>query len=283
MFKKLLFAILSTIFSLSLSAQSAFPTADEIESFYGTETLVVLENTMFSTYNSFIKSAMEEHWTLTLYKFVSVTDFNKERENPAYSFIVLTETKYDKDKSGSVFNFINLLLGKDVGRIEDLPEMCAIPLSYAGVEDVDYGYKVGIVLRFMQAHVKHLSDDPSITGKKYLKYYNKFIPELTDKTILLSKSDLEPDLQSESRVKELYEHSIKVVDDDSIKEAIVGKSEKTLVLHMVGPLKERVGGMCFKMLIGVDDGRMYYYGEHVITPKRPRGLQENDLKRIGRF
>ena len=69
------------------------------------------------------------------------------REDPAYSFIVLTETKFDKDKSGAVYNFMNLLLGKDVGRIEDLPEMCALPLSFAGVEDIEYGYKVGITLQ----------------------------------------------------------------------------------------------------------------------------------------
>ena len=47
----------------------------------------------------------------------------------------------------------------------------------------------------MQTHVKHLSEDPSVKGKKYLKYYNKFIPELADKTILLSREDLEPELQ----------------------------------------------------------------------------------------
>ena len=89
--------------------------------------------------------------------------------------------------------------------------------------------------------------------------------------------------RSEARVKELYDHDIKVVDDDAIKEAIVNRSANTLVLHMVGPENPRAGGMCFKMLIGADDGMMYFYGEHKITPNKPRGLQVNDLKRIGRF
>ena len=283
MLKKIVLVLFFAVTIMPSKAQSPFPTAEEIESFYGTETLVVLENTMFSTYNAFIKEAMEEFWEITPFRFISVKDFNTMREDPAYSFIVLTETKFDKDKSGAVYNFMNLLLGKDVGRIEDLPEMCAIPLSFAGVEDIEYGFKVGITLRFMQAHVKHLSEDPSIKGKKYLKYYNQFIPELADKTVLLAKEDLEPELQSEARVKELYDHDIKVVDDDAIKEAIVNRSANTLVLHMVGPENPRAGGMCFKMLIGVDDGMMYFYGEHKITPRKPRGLQVNDLKRIGRF
>ena len=122
-----------------------------------------------------------------------------------------------------------------------------------------------------------------MTGKKYLKYYNKFVPGLTDKTILLSKNDLVEELRSESIIKDLYDNDIKMVDDEEIKNAIINKQEKTLVLHMVGPAGARAGGLCFKMLIGTDDGMIYFYGEHKITPKKRKGLLVNDLKRIGRF
>jgi hypothetical protein len=283
MFKKIITLLAISFFIGTTYSQSPFPTEDEIKSFYGTETLVVLENTMFSTYNAFIKSAMKEHWEITPFKFISVEEFNTMREDPAFSFIVLTETKFDKDKSGSVYNFINLLLGKDVGRIEDLPEMCAIPLSFAGESDIEYGYKVGIVLRFMQTHVRHLSEDPSITGKRYLKYYNSFIPELADKTILLGEEDLVEELRSESVIKSLYDNDIRLVSEDEIRDAIISKAENNLVLHMVGPDSDRSGGMCFKMLIGTDDGMIYFYGEHKITPKNRKGLLVNDLKRIGRY
>jgi hypothetical protein len=283
MYNKLIAFCAASLISLSIFSQSPFPTPDEIESFYGTETLVVLENTMFSTYNAFIKSAMEEHWEITPYKFVSGEEFNTKREDPSYSFLVMTETKFDKDKSGSVYNFLNLVLGKDVGRIEDLPEMCAIPLSFAGEEDVEYGYKVGIVLRFMQAHVRHLSEDPSLKGKKYLKYYNKFVPSLADKTILLSEDDLVEELRSESALKDLYDNDIKMVGEEEVRDAIINKEENTLVLHMVGPEGSRSGGLCFKMLIGADDGMIYFYGEHKISPKKKKGLLVNDMKRIGRF
>ena len=267
----------------TLSAQSPFPEPSEVESFYSTKTLVVLENQMFSTYNAFIKKAMAEYWDITPFEFISVQDFNEKREDPAYSFIVLTETKFDKDKSGSVYNFINLLLGKDVGRIEDLPEMCAIPLSFAGEADVEYSFKLGIVLRFMQTHVKHISEDPSIKGKKYLKYYNQFVPELKEKVILLSENDLVEELRSDAAIQKLYDHDISLVDDETIQKAITEKSENRVVLHMVGPEGARSGGLCFKMLIGADDGRMYFYGEHTITPKKRKGLLGNDMKRIGRF
>ena len=65
---------------------------------------------------------MKNYWNITPYEFIEVKEFNVRRLNPAYSFIVLTETKFDKDKSGSTFNFINLLQGKKVNKISENPE-----------------------------------------------------------------------------------------------------------------------------------------------------------------
>jgi hypothetical protein len=264
-------------------AQSPFPEPGEVELFYKTKTCVVLEDKMFSEYNIYIKKAVNDFWNITEYEFISVEDFNVRREDGAYSFIVLTQTKFDKDKSRAVFNFINLLMGKDVGRIEDLPEFCAIPLSFAGAEDAEYAHKLGIVLRFMQAHVDHIKEDPSLKGKKYLKYYNKFAPEAKEKTILISENDLVPDLRTPQAIEKYYPHNLKIVSDEEIQQAINDNAANVLILHKVGPEGTREGGICFKMLIGTDDARMYFYGEHKITPKNRNGLLVNDLKRIGRF
>ena len=71
-----------------------------------------------------------------------------------------------------------------------MPEICAVPLSFAGEDDLEYSYKLGAILSFMQKHAQMISEDPSLTGRKYLKYYNKYIPEVTDKTILVKQEDL---------------------------------------------------------------------------------------------
>ena len=109
---------------------------------------------------------------------LDVEEFNKRRLDPAYSFIVLTQTNFEKDKSNSLFNFINLLQGKNVTKLGEMPEICAIPLSFAGEDDIEYSYKLGGILLFMQKHAQMISDDPSLTGRKYLKYYNKNIPQI---------------------------------------------------------------------------------------------------------
>jgi hypothetical protein len=281
--KKVLFMLLVLSLSVCLKGQAPFPSADEIKQFMASKTCVVLENDPFSAYNSYIKEAVKISWNITPYEFIEVKEFNIRRLNPAYSFIVLTETNFDKDKSGSVFNFINLLQGKKVNKLSEAPEICAVPLSFAGEDDFEYGYKLGAILAFMQKHAKMISEDPSLTGRKYLKYYNKFVPEVNKKTILVRKEDLSPEISTIESIKAIYPYDIKIVTEDDIVDAITKKAPNTLVLHKVGPVGEWKSGYCFKMLIGADDANMYYYNQHMVDEKNPNGLLESDLRRLSRF
>jgi hypothetical protein len=281
---KKIFFILVVLFSTIVSkGQAPFPSSDEIKQFMASKTCVVLENNPLSAYNSYIREAVKSYWNITPYEFIEVKEFNIRRLNPAYSFIVLTETNFDKDKSGSVFNFINLLQGKKVNKLGEAPEICAIPLSFAGEDDIEYSYKLGAILSFMQKHANMISEDPSLTGRKYLKYYNKFVPEVNKKTILVKKEDLATGISTIESIKAIYPYDIKIVTEEDIIDAIGKKAPNTLFLHKVGPVGEWKSGYCFKMLIGTDDANMYYYNQHMINEKNPNGLLESDLKRLARF
>ncbi len=258
-----------------------FPSKDEIKQFMASKTCVVIETDPF--YNAFIKEAVKNYWNITPYEFIDVKEFNVRRLDPAYSFIVLTETNFNRDKSGSVFNFINLLQGKKVDKLSEVPEICAVPLSFLGVDDLEYGYKLGVILSFMQKHAKMISEDPSLTGRRYLRYYNKNIPEVIKKTILVKKEDLSPQISTIESIKAIYKHDIKIASEDEIRDAIAKKAANTLILHKVGPVGEWKTGYCFVMLIGTDDADMYYYNYHLIDAKNPNGLLESDLKRLARF
>jgi hypothetical protein len=281
--RKLCFLISVFTLSVLLKGQAPFPSKDEINQFMASKTCVVLESDPFSFYNKFIKEAVQAYWKITPYEFIDVKEFNIRRLKPAYSFIVLTETNFDKDKSNALFNFINLLQGKKVDKLGEAPEICAIPLSYAGEDDIGYAYKLGIILSFMQKHAQMISEDPSLTGRKYLKYYNKFVPDVIKKTILVKQEDLSPDISTIERIKAIYPHDIKIVTEEEIVDAIAKKTPNTVILHKVGPVGEKKAGYCFKMLIGVDDANMYYYNQHLIDTKNPNGLLEADLKRLARF
>ncbi len=275
-------AIALMFFSILVTGQAPFPSKDEIKQFTASKTCVVMEDDQFSAYNSFIKKAVQSFWKITPYEFIDVNEFNVRRQNPEYSFIVLTQTNFEKDKSNSVFNFINLLQGKDVNKLGELPEICAVPLSFAGEDDLEYSYKLGAILSFMQKHARMISDDPSLTGRKYLKYYNKYIPEIQNKTILVKQEDLVPEISTIDRIRAIYTNKIEIVTEDEIVKAIENQTPNTLILHKVGPVGDKNSGYCFKMLIGTDDSKMYYYNQHMIDKANPNGLLPADLKRLAK-
>jgi hypothetical protein len=276
------FTIVMLLFTVLLKGQAPFPSKDEIKQFTASKTCIVLEDDPFSSYNTYIKAAVKEFWTITPYEFIEVKDFNVRRLKPEYSFIVLTQTNFEKDKSNSLFNFINLLQGKNVNKLGEMPEICAVPLSFAGEDDIEYSYKLGAILSFMQKHAKMISDDPSLTGRKYLKYYNKYIPEVHNKSILVKQEDLVPEIATIEAINAIYPGKIEIVSEDDIVKAIVNKTPNTLILHKVGPVGDRNSGYCFKMLIGADDANMYYYNQHMIDKSNPNGLLPADLKRLAK-
>jgi hypothetical protein len=280
--RKLLVAILLLGISSLLLGQAPFPSADEIKQFIASKTCVVLEEGS-TVYNTYIRQAMKEYWKITPFEFINMSDFGSRRSEPAYSFIMLTETKFENDKSNSVYNYINLLQGKDIEELGKMPEICAVPLSFAGEDDMEYGYKLGAILAFMQKHAQMISEDPSLTGRRYLKYYNRNNPEVIKKKILLKQEDLSPAISTIEKIKALYSYHIEIVPEEIIVKAIREKAPGTLILHKVGPVGENSAGYCFKMLIGTDDSNMYYYNQHKIDEANPNGLLPADLKRLAKF
>jgi hypothetical protein len=274
----LMFALLLP--AVLLSGQAPFPDQDEIKQFKASKTCIVLEDDPFSSYNIYIKDAAKAYWTITPYEFISVKDFNVRRLNPAFSFLVITQTNFDKDPSHGLYNFLNLLQGKDVNKLAEMPEICSFPLSFAGVNDLVYSYKLGAIVSFMQKHAQKILEDPSLSLRKYLKYYNKNIPDIKNKTILVEQDDLTPQISTIKRIKAIYSHNIKIVTDDEITKAIENKTPDTVILHKVGPMGDRDSGFCFIMLIGTDDSELYYYNLHMVDKANPNGLLSDDLKRL---
>ena len=270
------------LFPLLLTGQAPFPSKDEIKQFQQSKTCVVLETDQFSTFNSYIKKSMEAYWKITPYEFIDAGAFELHRKEPGFSFITLSQTTFEKDKSNSSFNFINLLQGKNVEKLGQMPEICAVPLSSVGDDDLDYGYKLGAILLFIQKHAQMISDDPTLTGRRYLRYYNKNIPQVGSKTILVKQEDLSSEISSPDKIKALCSLKIEIVTEDEIVKAIEKKTPGTLILHKVGPGPDKSSGYCFKMLIGADDSDMYYYNQHIIDKENPDGLLPADLRRLVR-
>lgn len=270
------------VLPLFVTAQAPFPSADEIKQFVNSKTCVVLETNQMSAYNAYIRKAINDYWKVTPFEFINGDDFESRRRDSAYSFILLTETKYEKDKSGTAYYFLNLLQGKNVDEIGKMPEVCAVPLAVAGVDDMEYGYKLGAILSFIQNHALRISENPSITGRRYLRFYNRNNQEVKNRVILTRKEDLVPEVDTEEKIKAIYTGKVEIVKEEEIVRAVQEKESGKLLLHKVGPSEKSTTGICFKMLIGTDDSEMYYYNEHTISKSYPDGFLPADFKRIAK-
>ncbi|MFW5752353.1 MAG: hypothetical protein ACOCW8_03340 [bacterium] len=280
--KRLFLLLIAGVFMTGINAQDYIPTKEDLEKFYKTKTYVVLENNPLLQYNFMIKDVIEREWTLTDYEFIPYREFEDLRTNPDYSFLILTEVTFQKDKTDARYNFLHLLLGGDYFRINEMPAICSVPLSYYGVEEDSYIYKLGVLVRFMQDHVKMIYENPGMISDNVFKHYNDNMGDIKNKSLYLIESELSTDVNSARRIKSVYPYQFKIVTADDIMKAIEEKNDDVVFLHKVGPEGTKLKARCYKMLIGASDARFYYFDYHMINSKRPDGFLEKDFKKMSR-
>ena len=125
--------------------------------------------------------------------------------------------------------------------------------------------------------------NPTLSALRYLKYYNKNVSEIKDKTILVRQSDLAPEIDTPEKIASYYPYKVRIVDEEEIIQAIEEKQKDVLIVHKVGPDCVKQTGTCMKTLIGTDDAIMYYYDDHLVDRRNASGLLISDLKRLARF
>lgn len=280
--KKSAFFISFILLSSFLFSQSKLPVQSEIDAFFKSKTLVILESGMFSIYNVEIKKAMEKYWNLTPYDFITSEEFKDKMSDSTYSFLLLTQSYYEKDKRNIHYNFLNLLLGAKHTSLSELPEMASLPLSYFEGDEENYGFKLGVIVRFFQKRANELKEKGSISSMKYLTYYNDFASQIKTKKLLIYEGNLQPGLRSLKAIKKYYKYDVEIVSAGALSEIVSQGTEDIYFLHFVGPEGSQRSGRSFKMIFGLSDANMVYFNKHNISEKKPAGFLPSDFKRINR-
>lgn len=85
--KKLFFsALIYILIGPSSYSQDYIPSRDDIQAFFNTKTLVVLQDNPLLEYNQVIQDVMKQEWTITEFEFISYKEFEEKRFDPQYSF-----------------------------------------------------------------------------------------------------------------------------------------------------------------------------------------------------
>ena len=280
--KKLVLALVIMSNVIIVSAQSYVPTREDIQAFFNTKTLVVLQDNPLLEYNYIIKEVMNQEWDVTEFDFISFSEFEKLRMDPQYSFLYMSKVTFENDKTDAQYRFIHLSLGGDYFRMNQMPDMASVPLAYANVDEDNYTYKLAILIRFVQNHVKLIKDNPQIVSQNVFNYYNDNIKDIKTKTLYVLEEELAKEVNSTARIKKVYPYKFQIVTKDEITEAIKNRDDNIVFLHKVGPEGTKLNARCYKVIIGAADANFYYFDYHKINDKSPDGLLETDFKKMAK-
>ncbi|NLJ81542.1 MAG: hypothetical protein GX330_00245, partial [Bacteroidales bacterium] len=73
-----------------LFAQLKFADSKTINEFLRTKTYIVLEDVMFSDFNTAINKAAKKHWKITPYEIINLKKYEQLNKNPKYSFLIVS-------------------------------------------------------------------------------------------------------------------------------------------------------------------------------------------------
>jgi hypothetical protein len=278
--QRLFLSFIIICFHSSLFTQSYLPSREDIMAFFTTKTLVVLEDNPLMEYNSIIKSVMQQEWNITEYDFISDKEFKEKRMDPQYSFIYMSQVTFESDKTDATYRFLHVSLGGDYYRLNEMPDLASVPLAYFSVGEERYAYKLAILVRFMQNHIRLIRDHPEIVSANVFKHYNDNIKGIHDKTLYILKDELAPEVNSEVRIRKIYPYKFSIVTMDDIEQAINDRDPNVVFLHKVGPEGTKMDARCYKVIIGVADANFYYFDYHKISGKNPDGFLESDFKNL---
>jgi len=276
----LVIALLSFMFSFSQETPET--TLQDVLDFYNSKTYVVLDDNPISDYNMKIEEVMKKYWKLTEFQFITQEEFNRLRLDKKNSFLILSTVTFHKDKLQANYDFFSLLMGGPYSVIKAMPIIAQVPLGYTEAPQESKAYKLGAMLKFLQAHVELVKQKPEILKDNVFKYYNNNQKSIKDKTLYLIKEEMPPNLNSKTEIAACYPYKIKFVSRDELEEAIDSEAKDVVFLHKVGPENVKKKARCYKLILGTDK-TLYYFDWHMISPKKPDGLLESDFKKLAKF
>jgi len=278
--KKVLFFVIMIAFPFSVFSQDEAPTVQELNDFFNTQTYIVLDPNPTSSYNIRLKEAIKNSWDVTDYEFIERNEFEEMKSNPDHFFLIPNFVVFERDKTKVRYRFLSLLKGDRKNNLKQMTSLSALPLSYRQVDEDYWVYKLDVVVRFMQRHLENMKQDSDIIEED-LDYYEKNLEDIKDKTLYLIEDELAEEVNTREKIEEYYPFPFKLVSRDELKQAIKENREDVVFLHKVGPQGTRYRARCYKILMGIEDARMYYFDYHNIKKgRRPDGLLAKDLRKI---
>lgn len=224
-----------------------------------------------------LKESVALAWTMSPYEFCSNEEFQKIKTSDKFYFLLVVKGQQRKESEPGIDLLTYVKGGEGASKsIDDMLEVVTFPLRSASEPSGREFTLLPAFLTIMQDHAQSLMGSEM---KAYSPLGANDTKKLKIKRIYFSKEDFAP--QVSAKVIDSLDEDIVVEDDDeAVDEVFTNGTYNAVVSYVVAPTEPVNGSVCYKMLIGADNHKLYWYKKHRISARQGAGFLESDLKAI---
>ena len=278
-FTILLCLLTGMLFSADLFAQAQIYTRKEkLKDITAKTTKVVL--TGDEMLDEALKESVAASWTMSPYEFCTNAEFEKLKTSDKYYFLLVVKGQQRKESEPGI-DMLTLVKGGEGASksINDMLEVVTFPLRSATEPSGREFVLLPAFLNIIQEHAQNLI---SSEVKAYSTLGAEDTKKLAIKRIFFSKDDFAP--QVDNRTMESLDEDIIIEDDEEDVDKVFTEGEYNAVIsYIVAPSEPVDGSVCYKLLIGADNHKLYWYKKHRISPRSGIGFLATDLRTINQI
>lgn len=230
--------------------------------------------------NEAIKESVAATWTMSPYEFCSVEEFEKIKTSDKFYFLLIAKGQQRKESEPGI-DFLTLVKGgEDASKsIDDMLEVVSFPLRSASEPSGREFVLLPAFLTIIQDHAQNLT---SSEVKAYSTLSAEDTKKLAIRQIYFSKDDFAPQVDDKT-IESLDQDIIVKEDEDDVDEVFTQGTYNAVVSYVVAPTEPVNGSVCYKLLIGADNHKLYWYKKHRISARSGRGFLAGDLRTINQI
>ena len=229
------------------------------------------------TLDECLKQSVTAAWTLSPFEFCTMDEFQKIKTSDKFYFLIVVKGQQRRESEPGIDLLTFVKGGEGAAKsIDDMFEVVTFPLRSAVDPSGREFLFLPAFLTIMQEHAQNLTNSEV---KAYSSLGASDSKQLRTKQIYFNKEDMAP--QVDDKVLASFDEDTYVKDDDEDVDDIFEEGTfNAVVSYVVAPTEPVNGSVCYKMLIGADNHKLYWYKKHKISPRQGAGFLESDLKSI---
>ena len=264
-----------------VSAQAQINTKKiKIADFTQKVTKVVLTGNTF--YDRVFQEEVSSRWRVSPYEFCTLDEFEALKKSDKYYFLMLTQGRFKKEAEPGI-QFITLVKGGAEAEkgIDEMLEVVTAPFAAA---DSPSGREVAflpVLLDIIQQFTLD-SMDKDLSNLGGLSSYTAGINKTTDMNLIFAEEDLSKEVLATVEYMDQFS-KVAIEDADTSDENLSINAPNTIISYTVAPAEPTQGSFCYKMLIGTQDHKLYFFRKHRIGKTLSAGFLPEDIRKVTAF